>query len=179
MVNKKGYMRIIEAVIAIVLVLIVIVAFLPKAERNDPAVPPEIEETSKAVLKKISNDGAFRAEILAITEDNAEKAKELEEFINKVIPQASQIAYALSICYKDTDSGATKCVYYSTLENGNLINLNVDEKEFSKDGLPKDSNIFIKTTTISGEDVTAPPTSTDPSPPDTSKTIKLYFWFKS
>src|SRR3989344_6033495 len=59
MVNKKGYIRTLEAIIAIVLIFAVIITILPKKEIAEKT-PEDIDLTAKSILNEIQNNNLFR-----------------------------------------------------------------------------------------------------------------------
>ena len=59
MVNKKGYIRTLEAIIAIVLIFAVIITILPKKEITEKT-PDDIDLTAKSILNEIQNNNLFR-----------------------------------------------------------------------------------------------------------------------
>ena len=175
MVNKKGYLRIIESIIAIVVILIIIVGFLPREEIQTPKTPPELDLSSKAILKELENNDLYREHLLTINTPNPaglDSLQALVEFIDTTLPPLSPMSYALSICETEQQN---ICTYYTKYEDRGPLN----REDFNKEGLPTDTNIFIRTISIGGEDVNAPPLEPPTGePPSAAKTIKLFFWLK-
>jgi len=65
--NKKGYLRILEAVIAIIIVFSTVLLVLPKIEKNLSKAPPDIELTANTILKEAQTNDNFRNCILTTT----------------------------------------------------------------------------------------------------------------
>lgn len=64
MVTKKAYIRTLEAVIAIVIILIFIFTITPKKIPNPNETPEQVETAQKYILKEIANTQALRDEAL-------------------------------------------------------------------------------------------------------------------
>ncbi len=58
--NKRGFIRILEAIIALIVVLGYVVSILPKAQQPSGKVPPELEAIQKAVIDEVKTDEKFR-----------------------------------------------------------------------------------------------------------------------
>jgi len=46
MVNKKGFLRILEAIVAIVIVLGFVISIIPDRSKDTPRLPPDLEQTT-------------------------------------------------------------------------------------------------------------------------------------
>ena len=77
--NKKAYVKTIEAIIAIVIILIFIYSVMPRDRVQEPTVPGNIELLQKTITNEIENNKIYRDEILK------ENVKE-ENLLNKIDP---------------------------------------------------------------------------------------------
>ena len=156
MVNKKGYIRTLEAVIAIILVLIFIFSVLPKKQTEELKTPREIDLTSDRILSEIQYNEQFRQcviEDISPINKPSEKQTALEcvnKFIesNKLIP--TTLSYNITVC--------------------DIQVSNQDAYNYCKESdLPeaKDLTIYTKRVILST-------TLTDLQP----KKVKLYIWRK-
>ena len=62
--DKRGFLKIMEAVIAIILVFSVVLYILPKAEKVTFKIPPDLELIAGTILDDAQNDEEFRKCIL-------------------------------------------------------------------------------------------------------------------
>lgn len=60
MVDKKGFLRILEALIAIILLLGLIFYLTPKKMKDEGKVPRNVEEMQQFILKEVSYNTSFR-----------------------------------------------------------------------------------------------------------------------
>src|SRR3989344_115829 len=169
MVNKKGYLRVIESIIGIVLILIVIVGFLSKVPKEIAKTPPELELSSRALLKEFENNNNLRGTILRIEGQNSrEEMERVVSFVEETLPPLSPIQFALQVC-QTADIGL--CTYYTKELEEEQAYL-FDTRDFNTRGLPKNKDIFTKTLTISAEDVTSPPHESN-NPVGQGKTLRI------
>lgn len=165
MVNKKGYIKTIEAVIAIVLILVFIVSIWPKSQDIEIKTPRDISLTLDRTLNEFQYNNEYRECIIEMNipnnglrlvdipdssdEDLKDCYNSLNTFIDDVIPQA--MLYSLSIC--------------SVGNNNDCIPPDIEIMV-----LPKKENIYTK-----GVFISTTPEDTDSD----SKTIKIYIWRKA
>lgn len=88
--NKKGWLRIVEAFIAVLIIASVLLVII---SRSAKPVEEEIHEIQRSILKQIENNETLRADIL-----QNEKQK-TTEFISRLIPV--QLDFAIKICEID------------------------------------------------------------------------------
>lgn len=62
--NKKGYIRTIEAIIAVVIVFMFLVTIVVRDNRAEPDVPKDIRLFQEIVLNEMENNKVYRDEIL-------------------------------------------------------------------------------------------------------------------
>jgi len=68
MVNKRGFIRIVEAIIAIVVVFgFILIAFPQGRNQTTGETPYEIEQTQERIIGEITNNIEFRRCILNLT----------------------------------------------------------------------------------------------------------------
>src|SRR3989338_8924945 len=86
MVNKKGWLRIVEATLTVLLV-ISIMFFV--AQRNEPVIKEQsLSEKEKEILEEISRNTDYRQGILDDTPANSQIEGEINEFVKQRIPGA-------------------------------------------------------------------------------------------
>ena len=93
MVDKKGYIRTIEAIIAIVIILIVIFTLIPKKIEKSAKVPSIVEASQNFILNEIAFNDTIRECIVNNTE--CENSSILTSIIEKNIPAGYEIAYRI------------------------------------------------------------------------------------
>ena len=116
--NKKGFMRIIEAVIAILLILTAVLIFISQqTERFEN--PEEIYATQRSLLEIIANNETLRNEVIR------SEHIIIDEFIARSLP--TSLGFTTSVCSVDEicNEGTPndKIVYVSeTIISANLTN---------------------------------------------------------
>jgi len=151
MVNKKGYIRTLEAVIAIILILIFIFSVLPKKQTEELKTPREIDLTSDRILNEVQNNEEFRGCVIANLETPGQTAEDcINGFIisNNLIPQT--LDYKVKVC----DTSITGPNAYNFCGEPNLIGA-------------EDKTVYVKSIILSG-------TLTELK----TKRVKLYIWRK-
>src|SRR3989344_3575946 len=58
--NKKGFLKIMEAIIAIIIVLGFVINIIPVNEKNPSNVPPDLKQTTDSILSELQNNAKFR-----------------------------------------------------------------------------------------------------------------------
>ena len=100
MVNKKAYIRTLEAVVAILILYLVMTSVLSKNKTTTASVPKDIELTQSLILDEIENNDYYRSCVLM---------KDyfcLGDFINNTLK--ARYSYNLTLCTKDN------CMYPET-----------------------------------------------------------------
>ena len=166
--NKKGFLKILEAIIALVIIFGAVIFLLPKTRIQSGEVPHELELTSRAILDAVQNNPEFRKSVLTAG-TNEDAFEKINDEILKILPTFSPWAYAFSIC--DTTQGCDSSEDNYINENGNLEQ--VDEYSEFLDHLPS-SNIYAKAVYLSKKDVTSHFTEREGE----NKLIRIYFWEK-
>ncbi len=81
MVNKKGFVKILEAVIAIIIIFIFITLIIPRKAQESTTIPREIRSTQDLILEGIQNDNSLRQAVLIDGQST------LSSYITPKIPQ--------------------------------------------------------------------------------------------
>lgn len=145
--NKRGFIRVLEAVIAIIIVFVYVVNILPDAPKSTGEIPPELDNTLNAVLKEIQNDPEFREAVVVDRDMN-----QVANFIETSLPPFSPWRFAFRIC----TSGTEDCGYFFPDLQGQR-DTSVDEPgEFNPRLVETGTAIYTKSTFLSRSDPTAP-----------------------
>ena len=162
--DKKGFIRILEAVVALLIVFGALLAILPSGSDSvsESKIPYELESSANTILKEIENNEAFRVCIITGTSSESTAPECVSEFVGATLPYGSVLEYAFSIIPDGEDP-----IYYNS-EGAPIIDLTAV--------VPLDVNIYSKSIFIGVDDVTAftPEWATSKE----YKTLRLYFWFK-
>lgn len=151
--NKKGYIRTIEAILAILVVFAFVVTILPKKTTEIAKAPPELDSTMKSILEEAQNNEEFRTCLLLnnnvkLKTDSTMKtnAECLKDQLDKALPAFSPWDYGFAICY---GALTDKCAMFNstTDETGGIIKLI----------LPQGKAIYTKSSVIAVPDVMAKP----------------------
>src|SRR3989344_6917374 len=120
MVNKKGYIRTLEVVIAIILILIFIFSVLPKKQTEESKTPREIDLTSDRILNEVQNNGKFRGCVIEDVPPNTPDKKSAEQCINEFITDNNLIPQTLDYKVKVCDTSITDQNAYNFCGEPNL-----------------------------------------------------------
>lgn len=181
MVNKKGYLRTLEAVVAVLIIFGFMLFIFPKTERIEGQMPLELERMANAMLEEIENNDQFRKCVLAdpndvdAIQDSAGNfmsgPKCVNGFIQVSMPPLSFWTYAFTISDEDG-----QWYYQETDERENPVELGVDG--FNNDVIPDDKSVFTKSVFVSVDDVSALPLESEGAALSEYRTFKIYFWEK-
>lgn len=151
--NKKGYIRTIEAILAIMIVFAFVVTILPKKTIETGKAPPELDSTMRSILEEAQNNEEFRTCLLLnnnveLKTDSTMKtnAECLKDQLDKALPTFSPWDYGFAICYGAlTDT----CAMFNSTDDkeGGIISL----------VLPTGKAIYTKSSVIAVPDVMAKP----------------------
>jgi len=105
--NKKAYIRTLEAIIAIVIIFIFILSILPKEQKIE-GFPKEIDLTGNKVLDEIQNDKTIRKAVFSVSgkdngcsiEGEGNDYNEVKSFAEEVIPET--IGFEMMICNENS-----------------------------------------------------------------------------
>lgn len=167
--NKKGYLKILESVLAIIIVLAFVLTVLPKKDVNQIKVDPELESTADSIAKQIQNNPTFRD--CALKTPNKDAAECIyTQAIPLVKPLGATWQYGVRICTINTpDCG------YSYTNNNNHINNNI-QTHYNNFLKTIKSDLYTKNIIIEVPDISNAPTSADNTV--SKKEIRLLFWSK-
>ena len=147
--NKKGFLKILESIVAILIVLGFVVAIIPNKPVAPSKLPPDLEQTTNSILKEVQETPEFRGCVLGEEtryfsgSSGAECVYEYIQFITRP-KQLHPWNYGVRKC-KLEEGIAPSCEYYD--ENGeNNEDLGIIAEQIGK-------NVYIKTVTISVKDV--------------------------
>ncbi len=168
--NKKGFMKILEAIIAIIIVFTVVLMILPKTQRNVGAIPSELELISSTIIEDAQNDESFRKCMLGFND----YPKCIRDKVDEILGGGTVWGHAERICKVVPGPSAPveqECKYLCKECTNN------DDELIFENSLPKDRDIYTKEVSLSVPDVTAKP----PQPQTlvgVTKQLRLYFWSK-
>ncbi len=181
--DKKGFVKTLESIIAVVVIFGAILFILPKVPKLPSGqMPEQLEFTANALIEQIQNDDLFRKCVL--TSNNSKingktNIQCLNDFLGLALPAYTPWNYGLTICsiplaLKD-NLQRVECIAYI----GNKDKREFDEKmvysalaEFESQ-LPG-SNIYTRRILVSVDDVTAIPIAS--AQIQEYKSVTLYFW---
>lgn len=103
--DKKGYLRTLEAIIAIILLLVVIYTIIPKYVEPKPNPPLAVQNAQRFIISDISNDEQLR-NITTTSKDNVLIASTIGAAIKEHMPPNYDFACAIcqntSSCIRPT-----------------------------------------------------------------------------
>src|SRR3989338_3932262 len=158
--NKKGYIRTFEAVIALVIIFTAIIFLLPKNKLPDGKAPHELENTANEILKAIQQNSDFRNGVLSIN------PVIVNNKIRSTLPSFTPWTYAFTICNENQ---------MDLCDNNHL------GKDFREEGIVKDNfnlpskDIYTKSVFLSNEDITDDAIL---GANNENIIIRIYFWEK-
>ncbi len=97
--NNKGFLRIIEATFAVILIITVMFVFFTQSR---PQINVDYSERARDILQELSRDPELRNAVLN------NEISEVDEFVRSKIPEAS-LEYEIKIC--DIENACGKSVY--------------------------------------------------------------------
>ena len=192
--NKKGYLRILEAVIATVIIFSLILVLLPKNE-NKNNMPVALDSNIESILNVAQTDPQIRTCLLAgdiIVLNNLCSSKFLDKcdeylavedkslvtdlncfssLISNSFSSATIWTFAFEICNRDDPI----CKFY--VEE---ITEEITDKTIFESHLPKDRDIFTRGVSISDvEDLSEIKVeTTNPNEQIKQKDIRIFLWLK-
>ena len=120
--NKKAYIRTLEAVIAIILVLVFIFMVTPKTQKISEEVPVDVREAQKFILQEVLNNETLRNCVISLEppqncKQDIFSCKNLDSFIKEHIPR--NYDYNCEVC-----STSASCIN---------LNLPIDKSVYADD----------------------------------------------
>ena len=112
MVNNKGYIKTLEAVIAIVIILIFTFAVTPRPEPSYQ-LPSSVENAQDYILEEIAGDDIVRA---AVMDFDPETPNDAYDLINNIVAVnlPTGYAYTVGICVESACSSNSTAIAEST-----------------------------------------------------------------
>lgn len=118
MVGKKGYLKTLEAVLAIVIILLFTFSITPRPEQ-DLGVPQNIKNTQDFILSEIENNNSIRSYV--VNSDDSDAAynlayKSIDGLINENMPGGYSYTFGIcdmSSCISNITSLALETSIYS------------------------------------------------------------------
>ncbi len=166
--NKKGFLKILEAIIAIIIVLGFVIAILPSKIKNTAGIPPDLEETTNSILKEIQTNSKFRNCVLGgsaefifdpirgnSTRTSTQCIKGYIDFLSSPI-LTHPWNYAIRICELSDNNVIRRCEYDDARVQQNP-NWTIMDNQFKNIVLPTSTAVYIKSITLSYPDVTGQP----------------------
>lgn len=127
--NKKGYLRTLEAIIAIVLVLIVGYVVIPKYVEPKPEPPLVVQDSERFIISDISNNESLR-ELIVTSNDDLAISSEVQNVISSRKP--SNYDFICTICPQTNAciqaSPLKKTVYMSDVFIASTIERSLSEQ---------------------------------------------------
>lgn len=138
MVNKKGWIRIVEASIAIIIILFVLLSVSQIRERR---FERDLSESINPLLEEIAKNTGMREKIIADSENSNEAENTIKAFLEERLRDPN-IGYDVRICKIDEVCGLDK---YPTGVSGNLYaGSRIISSTLSTMGTgPKKINLFL------------------------------------
>ena len=103
MKDKRGFIRILEAVIAIIIVFVYVINILPQLPKPTGKIPPELDNTLNAILKEVQNNPQFRDQVII-----ARNEVPIRDKIISYLPPFSPWKFAFKVCTANTND----CNYF-------------------------------------------------------------------
>lgn len=181
--DKKGFVKTLEAIIAVVVIFGAILFIIPKVPKLPQGqMPEQLEITANSLIEQIQNDDIFRKCVLA-SNNSKIKGKTntqcLNDFLSSALPPYTPWNYAFTICsiplaLKD-NLQRVECIGYI----GDKDKREFDEEKVSptqsefENQLPG-GDIYTRRILVSVDDVTAIPIKS--AKIQEYKSVTLYFW---
>lgn len=160
--DKKGYLRMLEAIIAVVIIFGAVLVMLPRKQIQQAEMPDEIDSTLRSVLEEAQNNEQFRTCLLLnnsvklkIKENNQEVPKNNKECMYNLLKNALPIFtpwnFGFAICPREL----ANCAIY----NGNEGSLQETTIGFDHliEKIPATKSVYTKSIVISVPDILAKP----------------------
>ncbi len=113
--DKKGFLKTLEATIAIIIMLGFLIAILPKITNNEKAVPADVSLVQEKVLREIEFNNTLRSEILSGSTLDPINYPITYNFISDVIPETLNFTFNVCTINCPIPSLPEKTVYAKNL----------------------------------------------------------------
>lgn len=177
--DKKGFIRILEAIIALMLIFGYVITILPKAPKNISKAPPEIESALEEITSGIQTNERLRASVLEsnnIHQVDVTASGILNTFIKESFPAVTLHVwdYAFSVC---AFANNRDCVFFPQKDTrkDQAVELN-DLEAFQNYVSLSSSSVYTRTALISAHDVTSSPLT--PKTSAENRIFTIYIWTK-
>lgn len=157
--NKKGYIRTIEAILAVLIVFAFVVTILPKKPIETGKAPPGLDSTLRNILEEAQNNEEFRTCLLLkndviLMKDSIESGDNtmcLKTQLEKSLPAFSPWDFGFAIC---PGSSTTDCALYAPQQDAQQTPRtgSIDQIRF-----PFGKSIYTKSTVLAVPDIIARP----------------------
>lgn len=139
MVNKKGFIRILESIIAIVVVFGSIVLLISSSSTTtESETPYQLKMTVDNIVKQVQNQPELRKQVLY--SESPKAIEDLDAYISSTLTTNTPLSYAFSITFDEDIK------YYSQGSSSS--------KERSE-VIPLEVNVYVKKVFITVDDVTS------------------------
>ena len=179
--NKKGYLKILEAIIALIVVFSFLVVMIPrsKIKEDTSKMPLELKTTIDAVIKVLQENNERRVNILLTAVDNAVDNNNnnniktaVTDTLNEILPIFAKWDYAFSVkCMLTEIESEPPCdendYYYF---NSHPFDPDETEELIGRNIYAKTLFVTVKDVTEQEEDVVAG---------EFYKQLTIYFWEKT
>ncbi len=102
MVNKKGWIRVVEASIAILIIFAVI---LSVSQLRKTRTERDLSETITPLLEEIAKNNSMRDSVIDDTDDSDDAEKRITLFLSNKIKAETNLNYSFNICKIDEVCG--------------------------------------------------------------------------
>ena len=142
--NKKGFLKILESIIAIVIVLGFVISIMPVKQKQTSKIPPDLDQTTDTILKEIQNNPILRQCVI----DNT--AVCVNNFIDDISPLPKPWVYAVKLCKINYTLSVMDCNYDPPVSDADL---KTKDNNFINGILPRNKDVYTKDITITVPDV--------------------------
>ncbi len=163
--NKKGFLKIMEAIIAIIIVLSFVISIMPIKTKDTSKLPPDLEQTTNTILHQMQNKPEFRQCVLGggtiydFANDGSPTLSNSTDCIYNYTQFISYPAatypwnYAVKVCNVNSTNVVTNCSYTprNGVNTGDLVAKK--ESDFANKNLPIDKDIYTRTIVLASPDV--------------------------
>lgn len=137
--QRKGWMRIVEASISILIILSVLFFLYTKDVQSENL---ELDERAQNVLRELSSDSSFRESVLSNRTDDVRQAIALR------IPE-SHLAFEARVCDLDEVCGKSNFTETSVYAAERVISSSLEKNPASGGAAPRKVRLFIWRRSIS------------------------------
>ncbi|MFZ5955158.1 MAG: hypothetical protein ACOYT4_01930 [Nanoarchaeota archaeon] len=125
MVNKKGWIKILESILGILLIAIVLISLSSRLNRN-PEDNDYIYEMQSKILDELASDSHYRELILHLTESEVSDEnvpKDINDFVNQSI--LPTFDFSVVICNITLNCGLKKAINADVYSDERIVSANL------------------------------------------------------